>query len=98
MRLNLLFTWAILILQEISSQAFQVFDILDDWVVIAVRRENEACQLAVKELNKSVQEEQMHIFSVNLESLDLHGHIETIEFYEGPPQYMADARPVYALD
>ena len=43
-RLNLLFTWASLILHEISSQAFQVFDVLDDWVVIAVKRENQACQ------------------------------------------------------
>ena len=44
MRLNLLFTWASLILHEISSQALQVFDVLDDWVVIAVKRENQACQ------------------------------------------------------
>lgn len=42
MRLNLLFTWATLILHEISNQAFQVFDVLDDWVVIAVKRENQA--------------------------------------------------------
>ena len=43
-RLNMLFTWASLILHEISSQASQVFDVLDDWVVIAVKRENQACQ------------------------------------------------------
>ena len=56
MRLNLLFTWASLILHEISCQAFQVFDILDDWVVVAVKRENEACQAAVKELTEIVKD------------------------------------------
>ena len=40
MRLNLLFTWAILILHEISCQAFSVFDMMDDWVVISVKKEN----------------------------------------------------------
>ncbi len=56
MRLNLLFSWASLILHEISSQAFQVFDVLDDWVVIAVKRENTACQAAVKEITEAVKE------------------------------------------
>jgi len=54
MRLNLLFSWATLVLHEISSQACQVFDILDDWVVIAVKRENQASQVAVKEIRQAV--------------------------------------------
>ena len=98
MRLNLLFTWAILILHEISSQALQVFDVMDDWVVVAVKRENEACQAAVKELTGNVQAGQLHLETVRLQSVDLPNCIQTIEFYEGPPQYMAEARPVYSLD
>lgn len=93
MRLNLLFSWASLILHEISSQAFQVFDVLDDWVVIAVKRENTACQSAVKEITEAVRDSQMHIDSVILPGTDLQSHIETIEFFEGPPQYMQDVRP-----
>ena len=50
MRLNMLFTWATLILQEIANQAFQVFDVLDDWVVEAVKCENFACKQAEKEI------------------------------------------------
>ena len=97
MRLNLLFTQASLILHEISDQAFQVFDVLDDWVVIAVKRENYSCQQAVKEIREAVQEGVMHIETVLLESLKLSSHIETIEFYEGPPQYMVEAKPVVTL-
>ena len=98
MRLNLLFTWASLILHEISSQAFQVFDVLDDWIVIAVKRENQACQTAVKELQGAVRDGQMHLEPVTLHGLDLERHISTIEFYEGPPQYMVEARPVYTIE
>ena len=98
MRLNLLFTWATLILHEISSQAFQVFDILDDWVVIAVKRENQACQAAVKEITEFVLSSEMHIETVILQSLELPNYIETIEFFDGPPQYMVEARPVVNLE
>lgn len=54
MRLNTLFCWAILILAEIQQQANQVFDVLDDWIVVAVKKENQACQAAVKEITKQI--------------------------------------------
>ena len=66
MRLNLLFTWATLILHEISCQAFEVFDVLDDWVVIAVKQENQSCQNAVKEIARRVEENEMNLDTVIL--------------------------------
>ena len=98
MRLNLLFTWATLILHEISSQAFQVFDVLDDWVVVAVKRENSACQAAVSEITDKVEEAEMHMKTVILPDQGLENHIERIEFFDGPPQYMVDARPIYTVE
>ena len=98
MRLNLLFSWATLILQEISNQAFQVFDILDDWVVIAVKRENLACKQAEKEITQAIDMAVSHLETIIIPSVDLESHIETIEFYEGPPQYMVEARPICTLD
>lgn len=97
-RLNLLFTWASLILHEISSQAFQVFDVLDDWVVIAVKRENQACQQSVRDITDAVRDGHMHIDTVILQSLDLGNYIETIEFYEGPPQFMIESKPIFTLN
>ena len=41
-RINSLIVWALLILHETHKMSFEVFDVLDDWVVIAVRKENEA--------------------------------------------------------
>jgi len=41
MRINMLQVWAVLMLQEISAHSNKVFDVLDDWIVISVKRENE---------------------------------------------------------
>ena len=97
MRLNLLFTWATLILHEISDQAFQVFDVLDDWVVIAVKCENQSCQNAVKEIQGAVEENELHIDTILIQNTDLRKQIDTIEFYDGPPSYMAEAKPDYSI-
>ena len=40
----------------------------------------------------------MHIEPVILQSLDLERHISTLEFYEGPPQYMIEVKPVYTIE
>lgn len=40
----------------------------------------------------------MHIETVILQSLELPNYIETIEFFDGPPQYMVEARPVVNLE
>ena len=75
MRLNLLFTWALLLLNEIYCQSLQVFDEMDDWVVIAVKRENQACQAAVKELQASVKKGELHLEPVLLQQMELQNYI-----------------------
>ena len=94
MRMNTLFCWAILILDEIQQQANRVFDVLDDWIVIAVKQENQACQAAVKEITKliTVQGERT-MDPVLLDEIDLMSSINQIEFEQGPPLYMNDVKP-----
>jgi hypothetical protein len=50
--------------------------------------------LAEREITEAVLDGETHIETVILQSLDLYNHIDTIEFYQGPPQYMLDARPL----
>ena len=40
----------------------------------------------------------MHLETVFLQSLELDRHIQTIEFYEGPPQYMAEVQTVLSIE
>lgn len=40
LRINMLQVWAVLMLQEISAHSNKVFDVLDDWIVISVQKEN----------------------------------------------------------
>lgn len=74
-----------------------MFDVLDDWVVIAVKQENQLCQNAVKQVRQAVQENKLQLDSVRLQSTNLQSNIETIEFYDGPPSYFSQAKPNYAL-
>jgi hypothetical protein len=67
-------------LQEISAQANKVFDVLDDWIVISVKKENELSQRAVKELKSLVTERTAYMDSVLLGDLDLSSQIDTIAF------------------
>jgi hypothetical protein len=67
-------------LQEISAQANKVFDVLDDWIVISVKKENELSQRAVKELKSLVAERAAYMDSVLLGDLDLSSQIDTIAF------------------
>ncbi len=41
-RLNMVRTWVLIKLKEFRNFADQVYDALDDWVVIAVEKENSA--------------------------------------------------------
>lgn len=54
MRTNSLIVWSMLTLNEISIHSSKVFGILDDWIVIAVKTENELAQQAVKEIRRMV--------------------------------------------
>jgi len=40
----------------------------------------------------------MHLEPITLQGLDLERHISTLEFYEGPPQYMVEVRPMYTIE
>ena len=93
MRINTLYCWAILILDEIQQQANRVFHVLDDWIVVAVKKENQACQAAVKEITKLIQHGERTMDPVLLDDVDLLNSISQIEFEEGPPLYMNDVRP-----
>ena len=84
-------------LQEISAQANKVFDVLDDWIVISVKKENELSQRAVKELKSLVAERTAYMDSVLLGDLDLSSQIDTIAFKEGPPQYLQEYHPESGL-
>lgn len=57
-----------------------------------------ACKQAEKEITIAVEAGVSHLEAIILPGVDLESHIETIEFYEGPPQYMVEARPICALE
>ena len=45
-----------------------------------------------------MRESQPNIEPIMLSSIDLERYISTIEFFEGPPHYMTESRPSYAIE
>ena len=97
-RLNSLIVWALLILHETHTMSHEVFDVLDDWVVSAVKQENMAAQQAVNLIQTQVNQSIEHIDTVYLEDTDVGRSINVIEFQEGPPIYMQEVVPELTLE
>jgi len=47
-RVNTIKTWVTLKLKEFEANFRQVYEILDDWVVVAVTQENKQCEALLK--------------------------------------------------
>jgi len=98
-RLNQLKTHALLLLDEVSTYAHQVFDVLDDWVVIAVESENEGVQEVVRQIRQSVNTNQSYIESFIIHDANLFDLIDTVNFQDGPPLYIQNVeKPTKMVD
>lgn len=96
-RINMLLVWSGLALQEISIHSSKVFDVLDDWIVVSVKTENDLCQRAVREIRDLVFEKKSYIDTVLLGDFDLASQIDTLTFEEGPLLYMEEYKPKFQL-
>jgi hypothetical protein len=95
LRTNTLIVWGVLALQEITFHSSKVFDVLDDWIVVSVKTENELCQKAVREIRALVSKKKAQIDTVLIGTYDLASQINMIAFEEGPPIYLKDYQPKF---
>mmetsp|Transcript_21954 Transcript_21954/g.34097 ORF Transcript_21954/g.34097 Transcript_21954/m.34097 type:complete len:188 (+) Transcript_21954:635-1198(+) len=72
-RLALIHSWAMVILEEIHIHSRQVYNQLDDWIVVAVAQENNICQQVLLTLREAISNEQLEIepYQMQLQSLQL---------------------------
>ena len=74
-RVGVLVAQSILVLQEVDTYANQVFEKLDDWIVVAVKLENQAAQNSTRMLAESVDEGVMSMNTIFLEKESVKSHI-----------------------
>ena len=53
-RVALINSWALVILDEIQTSSSEVYDQLDDWIVIAVQEENTITQQVMAGIKQSI--------------------------------------------
>jgi hypothetical protein len=87
-KVNSLRMSCLLSLEEISFYCEQVFEKLDDWVVVSVKRDNMCCQKIVKNFKAEIDKQTSYLDCPEVTSADLSRYIETIKFKVGPPKYM----------
>jgi len=90
-RLALINSWAMVILDEISSNSSEVYDQLDDWIVIAVQEENSITQQVMSAIKESIQNELTRIeeYQTSLSTLSLMGKINIRQFSNNEvPKYL----------
>lgn len=72
-RLALINSWALVILDEISTNSIEVQDQLDDWIVISVSEENSLSQQVLFYMKECIISDQIKIdeYQITLSSLSL---------------------------
>lgn len=90
-RVNTLKIYATLLLEEIQFFSNQVFEQLENWIVIAVKKENEQCQSVVRKIRQCISLDAAFLESYELSNgVSLYEMIQRIDFKEGPPRYMQE--------
>ena len=90
-RVNTLKIYATLLLEEIQFFSNQVFEQLENWIVIAVKKENEQCQSVVRKIRQCISIDAAFLESYELNNgVSLYEMIQRIDFKEGPPRYMQE--------
>lgn len=89
-RLAQIYSWALVILEEIHVNSRQVYDRLDDWIVDAVAQENFISQDVVNFIKEAISSEVMFIddFQAQMQPIELFSKLEVI-------QYRSDETPLY---
>ena len=89
-RLAQIYSWALVILEEIHVNSRQVYDRLDDWIVDAVAQENFITQDVVNFIKEAISSEVMFIddFQAQMQPIELFSKLEVI-------QYRSDETPLY---
>lgn len=60
-----------------------MYDVLDDWIVIAVEKENEQAQEIIRNLKEHIISKSPYLdhFRFKVDTLELINEVNTIEFY-----------------
>lgn len=76
-------TWTKFKLIEFHTVFMQMYDVLDDWIVIAVEKENEQAQEIIRNLKEHIISKSPYLdhFRFKVDTLELINEVNTIEFY-----------------
>jgi hypothetical protein len=85
-RITLLKYWGMECLKKLRSQANQIYNKLEDWILLSIRSENQALNKVTNILRNSIEREEKIIYELNLDIFDVIINKDVQNYIELPPE------------
>ena len=85
-KITLLKYWGILCLQNIRKLSLSVYNKLEDWIILAIKAENEALNQLTTMLKENIEKEAKIKYELALDTFDVIVNMDVQNYIELPPQ------------
>ena len=85
-KITLLKHWGIFVLTNIRKISLSVYDKLEDWIILAIKAENEALNQLTFMLKENIEKEEKIKYELALETFDIIINMDVQNYIELPPQ------------
>ena len=87
-RVTLLRNWGIKYLKSLRKQANEIYSKLEDWIILAIKAENEALSQLSYILKKHIEDEQKIKYELELDTFDIKINMDVVNYIEEPPKLL----------
>lgn len=78
MRCNTLKQYALLLLLEINDNTSEISEAFEQWIIVAVKKENAVASGVIKQIKQSVEKDQSYLNNIRVLATDLEGSIQRV--------------------
>lgn len=87
-RITMLKNWGIKYLKNLRKQANEIYSKLEDWIILAIKAENEALNQLCTVLKKHIEDEQKIKYELELDTFDIKINMDVVNYIEEPPKLL----------
>lgn len=87
-RITLLRNWGIKYIKTLRNNANEIYSKLEDWIILAIKAENEALGQLSFILKKHIEDEQKIKYELELDTFDIKVNMDVVNYIEEPPKLL----------
>jgi hypothetical protein len=89
LRCNTLKSYAMLLLIEINNNTEEISEAFEQWIITAVKKENQVASAVIKSVQSSVKSDASYLDNIKVGHVDLETSIQRVRLDEGVPSYLS---------